>query len=287
MASLRAMTAPTAMVRRAGRALELPASELVTGDIVTLEAGARIAADGRLPRPTRCASTRTGTLTQNRMTTNVLKVAAGRQLLAAEPHGVAELREQPDLCRLLVAGALCNDTVVAGDRSLLGDPTETALVDAALRFGPCQARPRRSDRLGCTKGALDGLLARCVSISVDGSVVALDGDRCGRVLASADGLAADGVRVLGVAMRRWPGDATVLFTSIAFALGNRALVGAVALTVALQVALVSVPFARELLHLRALPAAHRVLVCAIAFAYLAAVEVDKMVARRTSAPAAE
>ena len=48
MASLRAMTAPTAMVQRDGHALELPASELVAGDVLALEAGARIPADGRL-----------------------------------------------------------------------------------------------------------------------------------------------------------------------------------------------------------------------------------------------
>ena len=61
---------------------------------------------------------------------------------------------------------------------------------------------------------------------------------------------------------------------------NRALVGAVALTVALQVLLVSVEPLRDLLGLRPLAAAHWLLVIAIALAYLAAVELDKALRRR-------
>ena len=99
---------------------------------------------------------------------------------------------------------------------------------------------------------------------------------------------------------------TVLFTSVAFAelaggfamrsetrplhrlglLGNRALVAAVAVTVALQVALVTVGPVRELLGLRTLTLRHWAVVLAVALAYLAAVELDKAVRRRVrlSAP---
>jgi Ca2+-transporting ATPase len=93
---------------------------------------------------------------------------------------------------------------------------------------------------------------------------------------------------------------TVLFTSIAFAelagglamrservslrrLGpftNRALVGAVALTVALQVLLVAVPVARDVLDLEPLDAAQWLLVTGIALAYLAIVELEKWIAHR-------
>ena len=100
---------------------------------------------------------------------------------------------------------------------------------------------------------------------------------------------------------------TVLFTSIAFAelaggfamrsesrplwrlgvLSNRALVGAVALTVVLQVVLVAVPPVRDLLGLVPLTAAHWLLVVVTALAYLAAIEVDKAVQRvRSSSGAA-
>jgi Ca2+-transporting ATPase len=94
----------------------------------------------------------------------------------------------------------------------------------------------------------------------------------------------------------------VLFTSIAFAelagtfgmrservslrrLGpftNRALVGAAALTVALQILLVTVPSARDLLDLRPLGAEHWLLVTGLALAYLAVVEADKALHRRAA-----
>jgi len=48
LASLKAMSAPSAKVLRDGRRQELPARELVPGDIVELEAGDMVAADGRV-----------------------------------------------------------------------------------------------------------------------------------------------------------------------------------------------------------------------------------------------
>ena len=63
---------------------------------------------------------------------------------------------------------------------------------------------------------------------------------------------------------------------------NRALVGAVALTVALQILLVTVPFARDLLDLQPLGANHWLLVAGLALAYLAVVEADKALHRRAA-----
>ena len=48
MAALKQLSSPTVKLRRGGRTLELPASELVAGDIVTLQAGNLVSADGRL-----------------------------------------------------------------------------------------------------------------------------------------------------------------------------------------------------------------------------------------------
>ena len=99
---------------------------------------------------------------------------------------------------------------------------------------------------------------------------------------------------------------TVLFTSIAFAelaggfamrsetrplrrlgvFSNRALVGAVSVTVALQVLLVTVPPVRDLMSLVPLMPAHWLLVCAIAAAYVVAVEADKAVHRARSSSGA-
>jgi Ca2+-transporting ATPase len=93
---------------------------------------------------------------------------------------------------------------------------------------------------------------------------------------------------------------SVLFTSIAFAelagtfamrserislwrlgpFSNRAMVGAVAVTVALQVALIVLPFMRDLLDLQPLGVEHWLIVIGLAFAYLAVVEIDKALHRR-------
>src|SRR5690554_5955914 len=48
LAGLRHMLAPTAMVLRDGKRVQIPAASLVVGDIVLLEAGARVPADIRL-----------------------------------------------------------------------------------------------------------------------------------------------------------------------------------------------------------------------------------------------
>jgi len=48
LAALKKMLAPTARVRRGGRMLEIPAADLAPGDLVLLEAGDRVPADGRL-----------------------------------------------------------------------------------------------------------------------------------------------------------------------------------------------------------------------------------------------
>ena len=203
---------------------------------------------------TTICSDKTGTLTQNRMTTVVLDMAGDRRDLhddAGGSHHPDELRDQPTLRLLLVGGALCNDTAIADDGSLLGDPTETALVALAQRYGldkddleaalprvfelpfdserkrmtTVHALPARAeqvppalraaladvrgqvgppDHVAFTKGAVDGLLARCDAVSIDGEIVALDDDLRGRAREATDRLAAEGVRVLGVAMRRWP-----------------------------------------------------------------------------------
>ena len=81
---------------------------------------------------TTICSDKTGTLTQNRMTVVALDVA-GERFDVDVAAASSEFREQPALSLLLAGAALCNDTVVAGDGSLLGDPTETALVAVAQR----------------------------------------------------------------------------------------------------------------------------------------------------------
>ena len=96
-------------------------------------------------------SDKTGTLTRNEMTVREIVTAAGRYRVTGagySPHG--EFRRtadgaavaaamQPDLERLLVIGARCNNAAVqpgdAGGWRVVGDPTEGALVVAAMKGG--------------------------------------------------------------------------------------------------------------------------------------------------------
>ena len=182
---------------------------------------------------TTISSDKTGTLTQNRMTVVVLDMAGDRRDLTGDAGDALALRaldDAPALRRLLAGGALCNDAVEADDGSLLGDPTETALVAVAARYGLSKAGleaalprtgelPFDSDRkrmttvhagpdgpIAFTKGAIDGLVRCCDTVQVGADVVPLDDELRGRAIAAAERLAAEGVRVLGIAMRVWQDD---------------------------------------------------------------------------------
>ncbi|MFI7680079.1 cation-translocating P-type ATPase [Actinophytocola sp. NPDC049390] len=139
---------------------------------------------------------KTGTLTQNRMTVTTVLPSASRE-------------------ECLVAGVLCNDaTLRRGDDGWTadGDPTETALVTAAVATGidPGDLHERfpRTDVLpfdpirrlmatthrtpdgghvGYLKGAVEEILARCVDVDAEA------------VLARQAELAARGLRVLAFA----------------------------------------------------------------------------------------
>ncbi len=129
-------------------------------------------------------SDKTGTLTQNKMT--VKKVFANGELINLE-----DIKDfNKELTLLFEAQMLCNDTKVAEDGSLTGDPTETALIDMGNKvnfklekYARVAELPFDSDRklmttvhkvgdnfVVYTKGGVDELLKCCTSYQRDGEV---------------------------------------------------------------------------------------------------------------------
>ncbi len=179
-------------------------------------------------------SDKTGTLTFNQMTVRALW--RGR-LFQVEGHGyepvgtvtAAEGGDVPDLRPALVAAVLCNNSVLADDGGIVGDPTEAALVvlaakvdiDAEIERGRCPRIAeipfgsaykfmatfhRHLDHPGrllvCVKGAPEVLLDRCgrFADSVDGEQPIDDaGHR--ELERDIEALAARGLRVLAIASR--------------------------------------------------------------------------------------
>ena len=74
-------------------------------------------------------SDKTGTLTQNKMT--VQKVFVNSEIQDANE----DINDTDELDKLMAVCVLCNDTKIAEDNTLQGDPTETCLVALAMKEG--------------------------------------------------------------------------------------------------------------------------------------------------------
>ncbi len=186
---------------------------------------------------------KTGTLTENRMTVTCLHTLHRDLFLAEDPAGPAPLSadDEPELLPLLLSASLCNDAHLIVEESgrpprLIGDPTETALLVVAERFGiatqsldnelPRIAEfPFDSDRkrmttlhrgdagdyplpeimeaplIAAVKGSPDGLIALATHILDQGRIVPITDEVCRKFHADNERMANDGIRVLGVAFR--------------------------------------------------------------------------------------
>jgi Ca2+-transporting ATPase len=143
-----------------------------------------------------CAD-KTGTLTRNKMRVEVLT-------------GSGE--------RLTEALALCGDAVRGASGALLGDPTETALLAAALERGAdLDALTARLPRVSEVPFDADRRMMTTVHRLADGSGVSFTKGAAEAVLPlcaaaperealtrAAERMAADGLRVLALASREWP-----------------------------------------------------------------------------------
>ncbi len=163
-------------------------------------------------------SDKTGTLTQNRMRVQVVDLLAGGS--------------RDSIWRAVL---LCTDASIGAQGEWMGDPTETALVEAAQAdgFDPAAVRganarlhewPFDSERkrmstlhrenegwFAVTKGAPETVLPRCTRVASAQGDLVLDS---AEALFAVQAMAAQGLRVLAVARRSfgqdpagWPADA--------------------------------------------------------------------------------
>jgi cation-transporting ATPase F len=181
-------------------------------------------------------SDKTGTLTENQMT--VQRVWAGGRRYAVSGVGLVpkgsfswqgetvRVENHPALGECLRAGVLCNDAHLYeqnGAWRMQGDPTEVALMVAGAKAGLCRRetheRFRRVDEIPFDSehmyratlhetgrermiykiGATEKVLARCTRVfGDDGSQEPMDR---GGILAEAEAMGADGLRVLALARK--------------------------------------------------------------------------------------
>ncbi len=161
---------------------------------------------------------KTGTLTQNKMT--VKKIFWNNNV-----KNIDDIKEIDDELRGLVyTSMLCNDTKIGEDKKLMGDPTETALVDMGftLNFDPSKfdQNPRVEEipfdstrklmttvnKVGehyivYTKGGIDELLARCSQIALNGDEESLTTEYEENIKKGNEAMAKDALRVLGMAYK--------------------------------------------------------------------------------------
>ncbi|HZC39240.1 MAG TPA: cation-transporting P-type ATPase, partial [Streptosporangiaceae bacterium] len=176
------------------------------------------------------ATDKTGTLTEGTMVARRLWTPAGEAEVTGTgyaPEGeIIRNRSRllpgsaPDLTELLEAAALCNDAAIrrgeAGEWVSVGDPTEAALLAAAVKAGvdPAQvaaAMPRTAEipfdserKRMVTEHALTGGGVRVLAkgapeVMLGPPVLAGGNGLAGRAAARAEQLAAEGFRVLAVA----------------------------------------------------------------------------------------
>ena len=227
----------------------LPAVVTITLEIGVNRMASRNAIIRKLPAvealgsATVICSDKTGTLTENQMTVQAIYAGGQHYRVSGggySPHGeIAWAKAEtapgpvvddlpPALAACLTAGLLCNDAQLqqsGEDWSVVGDPTEGALLTAAAKAGLTQAglssqQPRldaipfESDyqymatlhdgdpRRVYVKGSVEALLSRCShQWDAQGQAVPLDPVA---ITAVVDTLAAQGLRVLAFAQRSVP-----------------------------------------------------------------------------------
>lgn len=164
-------------------------------------------------------SDKTGTLTLNKMTAEEIYV--DEKVLSINDLGSGIGNE------LFTALALSNDARVDVTENVIGDPTEIALYKIAKDYGFIKKEledryprveeiPFDSERkcmttfhklsdnrfVSYTKGAIDVLVDKATHISTSAGLKVINAEEINKV---NEKMSADGLRVIGVAMRKWDG----------------------------------------------------------------------------------
>jgi P-type Ca2+ transporter type 2C len=182
----------------------------------------RLPAVETLGSVTYICSDKTGTLTENRMRMTAAYLDGHYVALPVEAG--AETENGEPWATFFTALAVSNDAHRNARGEVTGDPTEAALLEAALAAGfdktvlladmariaehPFDSERKRMTTLHAApggtvafvKGAPEAVLERChTALGPDGAV----GIDRAAIAAAAEQMAADGLRVLAVAYRRW------------------------------------------------------------------------------------
>ena len=182
---------------------------------------------------------KTGTLTENEMT--VKKIWAGGKIFTVSGEGYSSMgnlflgkrkinpMERGELRPLLEIGLLCNNAELTGEKEVIGDPTEAALLVSAAKLGLERKKlslekhrlreiPFSSERkkmtvilhtgkkdLAYTKGAVGHLLHSCAKVLWEGEIIALTDKLHKEIIFAEETLAGETLRVIGFAYKELTG----------------------------------------------------------------------------------